>query len=181
MARKLPMNRRGGWKSAPASDAYQDYFSNYALPTRESDSRESDPREAESTRPASSSPEAAPEVQQARADNTPNANTPNALASGEAPAGSDDLEQILLPLVTAMLKDMQQWREEHAPTPHSSASDKANGPNTSREAEEEVEEGDSPSSGVPAYKRLLRLVDAPPDEHEEEHHHKQRTSAGGDK
>jgi hypothetical protein len=44
-----------------------------------------------------------PQAQQAQATTTP--------TGGEAPGGSGDLEQILLPLVTAMLKDMQDRRE----------------------------------------------------------------------
>ena len=45
-----------------------------------------------------------PQAQQAQATTTP--------TGGEAPGGSGDLEQILLPLVTAMLKDMQDRRRE---------------------------------------------------------------------
>ena len=152
IAWKLPMNR-GGWRSAPPSDTYQNYFSNYALPTRESDPSESAP-----TGLGAASSEVAPQVQQP--------GTAKASASGEAAAGSDDLEQILTPLLTDMLKDMQQWREEHSAVPQGDAWVEANYSNGPHEAE------DSPS-GVPAHERL-RLVDAPLDQHEEEH---QRSSS----
>ena len=152
IAWKLPMNR-GGWRSAPSSGTYQDYFSNYALPTRESDPSESAP-----TVPGAASSEVAPQFQQP--------GTAKAPASGEAAAGSDDLEQILTPLLTDMLKDMQQWREEHSAVPQGDASVEANASNGPHEAE------DSPS-GVPAYERL-RLVDAPLDQHEEEHQRSSR-------
>jgi hypothetical protein len=152
IAWKLPMNR-GGWRSAPSSGTYQDYFSNYALPTRESDPSESAP-----TGPGAASSKAAPQVQQL--------GTAKAPAGGEVAAGSDDLEQILTPLLTDMLKDMQQWREEHSAVPQGDASVEANASNGPHEAE------NSPSS-VPAHERL-RLVDAPPDQHEEEHQRSSR-------
>ena len=136
IAWKLPMNRR-----------------NYALPTRESDPSESAP-----TGLGAASSEVAPQVQQP--------GTAKAPASGEAAAGSDDLEQILTPLLTDMLKDMQQWREEHSAVPQGDASVEANASNGPHEAE------DSPS-GVPAHERL-RLVDAPLDQHEEEHQRSSR-------
>jgi len=136
IAWKLPMNRR-----------------NYALPTRESDPSESAP-----TGLGAASSEVAPQVQQP--------GTAKASASGEAAAGSDDLEQILTPLLTGMLKDMQQWREEHSAVPQGDAWVEANASNGPHEAE------NSPSS-VPAHERL-RLVDAPPDQHEEEHQRSSR-------
>jgi len=136
IAWKLPMNRR-----------------NYALPTRESDPSESAP-----TGPGAASSEVAPQVQQP--------GTAKAPASGEAATGSDDLEQIMTPLLTDMLKDMQQWREEHSAVPQGDASVDANSSNGPHEAE------DFPS-GVPAHERL-RLVDAPPDQHEEEHQRSSR-------
>ena len=152
IAWKLPMNR-GGWRSAPSSGTYQDHFSNYALPTRESDPSESAP-----TVPGAASSEVAPQFQQPGTSKAP--------ASGEAAAGSDDLEQILTPLLTGMLKDMQQWREEHSAVPQGDAWVEANASNGPHEAE------NSPSS-VPAHERL-RLVDAPPDQHEEEHQRSSR-------
>ena len=136
IAWKLPMNRR-----------------NYALPTRESDPSESAP-----TGLGAASSEVAPQVQQP--------GTAKASASGEAAAGSDDLEQILTPLLTGMLKDMQQWREEHSAVPQGDAWVESNASNGPHEAE------DSPS-GVPAHERL-RLVDAPLDQHEEEHQRSSR-------
>ena len=136
IAWKLPMNRR-----------------NYALPTRESDPSESAP-----TGLGAASSEVAPQFQQP--------GTAKAPASGEAAAGSDDLEQILTPLLTDMLKDMQQWREEHSAVPQGDAWVEANSSNGPHEAE------DSPS-GVPAHERL-RLVDAPLDQHEEEHQRSNR-------
>lgn len=48
-----------------------------------------------------------PEAQQVQA-----AGMPATQAGGEAAGGSGDIEQILLPLVTAMLKDMQDQRQD---------------------------------------------------------------------
>ena len=161
MAWKLPMNR-GGWRGAPSRGAYQDYFSNYALPTRESDQGDSDPREGASTTPGSASPETAPQVERVEAT--------KASAGGEAPAGSDDLEQVLLPVLTNMLKDMQQWREEHGAVTQGGASDEADASDGPREAEEATRE-------VPA-RRRLRLLDSPPAEHEEEHQRRNSAEVG---
>jgi hypothetical protein len=57
-----------------------------------------------------------PEAQQVQA-----AGMPATQASGEAAGGSGDIEQILLPLVTAMLEDMQnRRREENGGAPQNS-------------------------------------------------------------
>jgi hypothetical protein len=67
--------------------------------------------------------EETPQVQQAQV-----AGTPVAPTGGETPTGSgDNIEQILLPLVTAMLKDMQEdqrRREENGETSQSIATPK---------------------------------------------------------
>ena len=67
--------------------------------------------------------EETPQVQQAQT-----AGTPVVPTGSETPIGSDDnIEQILLPLVTAMLKDMredQRRREENGETPQSIATPK---------------------------------------------------------